>query len=90
MQQWTIKHDKVYSLGEVDYLGVPYEAILRGEVGTLPDDYDGWFPFLKMWHSRRCSAKAWHQSTNTSLQNGQATRKPCWHVALRIGGLTDD
>lgn len=51
MQQWTIKHDKVYSLGEVDYLGVPYEAILRGEVGTLPDDYDGWFPFLKMCYS---------------------------------------
>ena len=51
MQQWTIKNDKIYSLGEVDYLGVPYDKILNGEIGTLPKDYDGWFPFLKMCYS---------------------------------------
>lgn len=51
MQQWTIVNDKVFSLGEVPYLGVPYDKIKSGEVNTLPEDYDGWFPFMRMSYS---------------------------------------
>lgn len=51
MRQWTIDNDKLIDLGEVSYLGVPYEKIKNGEVGTLPIDYDGWFPFMRMCYS---------------------------------------
>ena len=52
MRQWYIKNDKIYDRGfDVPYLGVPYEKIQKGEVGTLPDDYDGWFPFMRMCYS---------------------------------------
>ena len=51
MRQWTVLKDRLYDLGEVSYLGVPYEDIRKGEVGVLPDDYDGWFPFMRMCYS---------------------------------------
>ena len=52
MRQWFIKNDKVYDAGmEVPYLGVPYHKIQNGEVGTLPTNYDGWFPFMRMCYS---------------------------------------
>lgn len=51
MQQWVIRNDKISSLGEVEYLGVPYDSIQSGKVGTLPEDYDGWFPFMRMCYS---------------------------------------
>lgn len=51
MQQWVIHNDKISSLGEVEYLGVPYDSIQSGKVGTLPEDYDGWFPFMRMCYS---------------------------------------
>jgi len=51
MRQWTIKNDRIVDLGETPYLGVPYDNIKNGEVGTLPDDYDGWFPFMRMCYS---------------------------------------
>lgn len=51
MQQWYIKEDRLYSAGEVDYLGVPYHKIENKEVGTLPEDYDGWFPFMRCCYS---------------------------------------
>jgi len=51
MQQWYINDDKLYLAGEVDYLGVPYSQIENGEVGTLPEDYDGWFPFMRCCYS---------------------------------------
>jgi len=52
MRQWFITNDKVYDRGvEVPYLGVPYDKIQSGEVGTLPTDYDGWFPFMRMCYS---------------------------------------
>jgi hypothetical protein len=51
MRQWGIKNDKIISFGETPYLGVPYEKIKNGEVDTLPDDYDGWFPFMRMCYS---------------------------------------
>lgn len=51
MQQWTINNDRLHNLGEVQYLGVPYEMIKNGEVPTLPKDYDGWFPFMRMCYS---------------------------------------
>lgn len=51
MRQWTIVHDSIHDLGEVPYLGVPYDNIQSGKVGVLPDDYDGWFPFMRMCYS---------------------------------------
>ena len=36
---------------EVPYLGVPFEKIKSGEVSTLPEDYDGWFPFMRLCYS---------------------------------------
>ena len=51
MRQWTVIKDQIYDLGEVPYLGVPYNKIENGEVGVLPKDYDGWFPFLRMCYS---------------------------------------
>lgn len=49
MQQWFIKNDKLGSLGEVPYLGIPKDQI--DKIGTLPKDYDGWFPFMRMCYS---------------------------------------
>jgi len=49
MQQWYIKDDRLHSLGEVPYLGVPKNKI--DEVGTLPEDYNGWFPFMRCCYS---------------------------------------
>ena len=51
MIQYVVRGDKIYSLGEVDYLGVPAHRILLGQVETLPDNYDGWFPFMRMCYS---------------------------------------
>jgi len=51
MRQWTIKNDAIIDLGEVEYLGYPYEQIKNGKVETLPKDYDGWFPFMRMCYS---------------------------------------
>lgn len=49
MQQWVIRNDKLQSLGEVPYLGVPKNKV--AEVGTFPKDYDGWFPFMRCCYS---------------------------------------
>lgn len=49
MQQWFIKNDRLGSLGEVPYLGIPKDQM--DKIGTLPDDYDGWFPFMRMCYS---------------------------------------
>jgi len=49
MQQWVIKNDKLQSLGEVPYLGIPKDKVK--EVGTFPEDYDGWFPFMRCCYS---------------------------------------
>jgi len=51
MRQWSIIDDKIVDFGEVPYLGVPYNSIKKGIVETLPKDYDGWFPFLRMCYS---------------------------------------
>lgn len=51
MQQWEINEDTLIILGEVPYLGTPYEDILSGKVGTLPENYDGWFPFMRFCYS---------------------------------------
>lgn len=51
MIQFTVKNDTIHSLGEVEYLGVPYDRIKSGEVTTLPPNYDGWFPFMRMCYS---------------------------------------
>ena len=51
MRQWSIVNDKLIDLGEVPYLGVPYDLIKSGKVETLPVDYDGWFPFMRFCYS---------------------------------------
>lgn len=51
MIQYLVQQDKVYSLGEVPYLGVLASNIESGAVPTLPTDYDGWFPFMRMCYS---------------------------------------
>ena len=51
MHQWVIRNDQIGKVSEVSYLGVPYESIVNGEVETLPSDYDGWFPFMRMCYS---------------------------------------
>lgn len=51
MEQWVIRNDRVFSIGNVEYLGVPYEDIQSGRIGTLPENYDGWFPFMRMCYS---------------------------------------
>lgn len=47
MRQWQIINDKVVDLGEVPYLGVPIEK----NSPILPEDYDGWFPFMRFCYS---------------------------------------
>ena len=49
MQQWIIQNDRLLSLGEVPYLGVPKDQLEKA--GTLPEHYDGWFPFMRMCYS---------------------------------------
>lgn len=51
MRQWAIINDRLQDFGEVPYLGTPYDLIRDGKVGTLPEDYDGWFPFMRMCYS---------------------------------------
>lgn len=51
MIQFQIVKDKVYSLGEVPYLGISKEEMMSGEYGALPNNYDGWFPFMRMCYS---------------------------------------
>ncbi len=51
MRQWVIKNDQLHDVGEVPYLGVPYHKIKNNKIGTLPDGYDGWFPFMRMCYS---------------------------------------
>lgn len=51
MLQFIVKNDIVYSIGEVDYIGIPYKAIQNKQVDTLPKNYDGWFPFMRMCYS---------------------------------------
>lgn len=51
MRQYTVQNDTIYDLGEVDYLGVLYDKIINKEIGTLPDNYNGWFPFIRMCYS---------------------------------------
>lgn len=51
MRQWTIVNDQLYDLGERTYVGYSYEDIKSGEVEVLPDDYDGWFPFIRLCYS---------------------------------------
>tara|TARA_R110001592_G_scaffold363216_1_gene681421 strand:+ start:3798 stop:4757 length:960 start_codon:yes stop_codon:yes gene_type:complete len=47
MRQWQVIDDRVRDLGEVPYLGVPIE----NNKSVLPDDYDGWFPFMRFCYS---------------------------------------
>tara|TARA_Y100000385_G_C13082524_1_gene634711 strand:- start:252 stop:1229 length:978 start_codon:yes stop_codon:yes gene_type:complete len=52
MRQWYIKNDKIHDLGvEVPYLGIPYDQIKNNNIETLPENYDGWFPFMRMCYS---------------------------------------
>ena len=51
MNQLSIHKDTIQLVGQVDYLGVPYDKILDGSVGVLPKDYDGWFPFMRFCYS---------------------------------------
>lgn len=51
MQQWLIRNDQLRSIGEVPYLGIPYDRIKKGDVNVLPPDYDGWFPFMRCCYS---------------------------------------
>lgn len=51
MRQWIIKNDQLHDIGEVPYLGIPYDQIKTNKIGTLPDNYDGWFPFMRMCYS---------------------------------------
>lgn len=51
MRQWSVVNDKIIDYGEVPYLGVPYDLIKSGKVETLPADYDGWFPFMRLCYS---------------------------------------
>lgn len=66
MRQWGIVNDRVIDLGEVDYLGIPYEyletkdkellpSIYLGwptpSIVEIPQGYKGWFPFLRFCYS---------------------------------------
>lgn len=51
MHQWSVQKDRIISFGEVPYLGVHYDQIKSGQVGVLPEDYNGWFPFMRMCYS---------------------------------------
>jgi len=51
MRQWKVINDRVVDIGEVDYLGYKYDDILSRKVDTLPTNYDGWFPFMRMCYS---------------------------------------
>lgn len=51
MRQWAILNDQIIDFGEVDYLGVPFASIVNKTIDTLPENYDGWFPFMRMCYS---------------------------------------
>jgi SAM-dependent methyltransferase len=46
MKQWKVINDRIVDFGDVPYLGV-HERILRENGDVLPEDYDGWFPFMR-------------------------------------------
>lgn len=51
MIQFIVKEDKVLGTKEVPYLGYPKDLKEKGLLETLPKDYDGWFPFMRMCYS---------------------------------------
>tara|TARA_B100000902_G_scaffold398933_1_gene467569 strand:- start:1572 stop:2651 length:1080 start_codon:yes stop_codon:yes gene_type:complete len=40
--------DKLIAVNHCDYVGVPYDEIKAGKIETLPEEYDGWFPFMPL------------------------------------------
>ncbi len=52
MRQWYIIHDQIYDAGiDVPYLGISKDNLKDIKDVMLPDDYDGWFPFMGMCYS---------------------------------------
>ena len=51
MVHFKIIEDKIVGVEETDYLGVHFDNIKSGQVETLPDDFDGWFPFMPLCFS---------------------------------------
>tara|TARA_S200002703_G_scaffold146805_1_gene142132 strand:+ start:2335 stop:3294 length:960 start_codon:yes stop_codon:yes gene_type:complete len=47
MRQWQVKNDQIWDAGEVAYLGISKQ----NNTPILPDNYDGWFPFMRMCNS---------------------------------------
>ena len=53
MRQWYIINDQILDAGiNVEYLGVSKDNIKSIKDVILPNDYDGWFPFKKIWFYR--------------------------------------
>ena len=51
MLYYRIINDKVVVMDEVHYLLFSKEDKEKHSVPGLPDNYDGWFPFLRMCHT---------------------------------------
>ena len=53
MIQLVVQNDTILAMSNEDiaYLGVHYDHIKNGTVETLPENYDGWFPFMPMCFS---------------------------------------
>lgn len=51
MLQIRIINDKPKVVGEVNYLGVPKDKLPKGKYDVFPEDYDGWFPFMRLCYS---------------------------------------
>ena len=47
MDQLRYYNDKIHRTGLVNKLGVNYDSLLDNK--PIPDDYDGWFPFSRMF-----------------------------------------
>lgn len=51
MVQYIVKNDQIFGTKQVPYLGYPIKLKEDKVLETLPENYDGWFPFMRMCYS---------------------------------------
>lgn len=51
MVKFVVYKDDIYAVREEPYVGYPKQMIDDKIVETIPDDYEGWFPFMRFCYS---------------------------------------
>jgi hypothetical protein len=51
MVKFVVYKDNIYAVREEPYVGYPKQMIDDKIVETIPDDYEGWFPFMRFCYS---------------------------------------